>query len=94
MNTRDYKIYKDLKKENLRDNMTNLELVLNMLAETATTEISQKRKPKSFPENRQVAYEGGDIAGKARKSIESKTGKSVISELNYNKKQKHPRFKR
>ena len=65
--------------------MTNLELVLNMLAETATTEISQKREPKTFPENRQVAREGGGIAGNARKQIELKTGKSVISKLSFKK---------
>lgn len=59
LKTRDYKKHKDLKKENLRDNMTNLEIVLNMLAETATTEISKKREPKTFPENRKVAKEGG-----------------------------------
>ncbi len=80
--TRDYKKHKSLKKENLRDNMTNLELVLNMLAETATVEISEKRQPKNFPENRQVAREGGGIAGNARKEIESKTGKRVIVSSN------------
>jgi hypothetical protein len=79
LRTKDYKKYKDLKKENLRDNMTNLELVLNMLAETATTEISKKREPKTFPENRQVAREGGSIAGGARKKLEKKLGRSVIS---------------
>lgn len=63
--------------------MTNLELVLNMLAETATTEISQKRQPKTFPENRKVATEGGTIAGSARKQIEKKTGKRVITRKNY-----------
>jgi hypothetical protein len=62
--------------------MTNLELVLNMLAETATTEISQKRKPKTFPENKKVARVGGAIAGNARREIESKTGKKVITKLN------------
>jgi hypothetical protein len=82
LKTKDYKKHKDLKKENLRDNMTNLELVLNMLAETATTEISKKREPKTFPENRQVAREGGGIAGNARKQIESKTGKKVITSQN------------
>jgi len=82
LKTKDYKKYKDLKKENLRDNMTNLELVLNMLAETATTEISKKREPKTFPENRQVAREGGGIAGSARRQIEAKTGKSVITSKN------------
>jgi len=85
LKTKDYKKHKELKKENLRDNMTNLELVLNMLAETATTEISKKRKPKTFPENRQVAQEGGGIAGNARKQIEVKTGKSVISKLSFKK---------
>ena len=62
--------------------MTNLELVLNMLAETATTEISKKRKPKNFPENKNVAREGGTVAGNARVEIESKTGKKVISGKN------------
>lgn len=82
MTTKQYKSLKGLKKENLRDNMTNLELVLNMLAETATTEISQKRKPKTFPENRKVASEGGTIAGNARRQIESKSGKKVITKKN------------
>ncbi|OGY53997.1 MAG: antirepressor [Candidatus Buchananbacteria bacterium RIFCSPLOWO2_01_FULL_45_31] len=92
LKTKDYKKYKDLKKDNLRDNMTNLELVLNMLAETATTEISKKREPKTFPENRQVAREGGGIAGHARKQIEAKTGKPVISRLNFQKKQEQERL--
>lgn len=83
MKTRDYKEYKGLKKENLRDNMTNLELVLNMLAEASTTEISQVKQLKTFPQNRKVARQGGGIAGKARKAIESKTGKKVISKENY-----------
>jgi hypothetical protein len=83
--TKDYKKYKDLKKENLRDNMTNLELVLNMLAETATTEISKVKKPKDFPENRKVAVEGGSVAGNARKNIESITGKKVITGKNAQK---------
>jgi prophage antirepressor-like protein len=78
-----YKNLKDLKKENLRDNMTNLELILNMLAEASTTEISNVKEPKNFKENRQVAREGGSIAGVARKSIESKTGKKVINSNNY-----------
>jgi len=82
MSTKKYKNFKGLKKENLRDNMTNLELVLNMLAETATTEISQKRKPKTFPENRKVATEGGTIAGNARKQIEVKSGRRVITKKN------------
>ena len=79
LTTKQYKSLKGLKKDNLRDNMTNLELVLNMLAETATTEISQKRQPKNFPENKKVAREGGTIAGNARKEIESKTGRKVIT---------------
>ncbi len=79
MTTRQYKAFKGLRKENLRDNMTNLELVLNMLAETATTEISQQREPKTWNENKKVAREGGGIAGNARKQIEEKTGKKVIS---------------
>src|SRR3989344_2956281 len=83
MSTREYKDFKGLKKTNLRDNMTNLELVLNMLAETATTEISQKKEPKNFTENRKVAKEGGGIAGNARKQIEKKTGKRVISAYNF-----------
>ena len=82
LTTKQYKNLKDLKKENLRDNMTNLELVLNMLAETATTEISQKKQPKNFPENKGVAREGGTVAGHARKEIESKTGKKVITRKN------------
>src|SRR3989344_3741907 len=83
--TREYKKYKELKKENLRDNMTNLELILNMLAEASTTAISKKEQPKTFPENRQVAREGGGIAGNARKQIEDKTGTPVISKLNFQK---------
>lgn len=67
MTTKEYKQYKNLKKENLRDNMTNLELVLNMLAETATTEISENREPVGLEENKIVAREGGDVAGNARK---------------------------
>ncbi len=82
LTTKEYKKLKDLKKENLRDNMTNLELVLNMLAETVTTEISQKREPKNFEENRQTAREGGSVAGNARKDIEKKTGRKVITKKN------------
>ncbi|MFA6537143.1 MAG: Bro-N domain-containing protein [Patescibacteria group bacterium] len=84
MTTKEYKNLKNIKKENLRDNMTNLELVLNMLAETATTEISQKKVPKNLDENKVVAREGGSIAGNARKEIESKTGKKVITNKNAN----------
>ena len=79
--TKEYKDFKDLKKENLRDNMTNLELVLNMLAETSTTELSKKRRPKNLNENKIVARKGGAVAGKARKDLENKLGESVISPL-------------
>ena len=82
MTTKEYKKVKDLKKENLRDNMTNMELVLNMLAETATTEISQKRKPTRFDENKAVAQEGGSVAGAARRDIERRSGGKVISRKN------------
>jgi len=82
LTTKEYKQLKEIKKENLRDNMTNLELVLNMLAETATTEISDKREPKSLNENKIVAREGGSVAGHARQEIENKTGKKVITEKN------------
>lgn len=82
LTTKEYKDLKDLKKENLRDNMTNLELVLNMLAEATTTEISKEKKPKSFLENKKIAKQGGTIAGNTRKEIEEKTGKSLISPLN------------
>jgi len=77
-----YKSHKGLKKENLRDNMTNLELVLNMLAEATTTEISKEKKPKNFIENKRVAQQGGTIAGNTRKEIEAKTGKKVVTSLN------------
>ncbi|MEK7536312.1 MAG: BRO family protein [Patescibacteria group bacterium] len=86
LRTKDYKDYKNLKKENLRDNMTNLELVLNMLAETATTEISKTKKPDTFYKNRIVAKEGGDIAGRARKQIEVKSGRKVISKYRFGEK--------
>lgn len=68
--TKEYNKHKDLKKESLRDNMTNLELVLNMLAEASTTEISKEKKPKTFTENRKIAKQGGTIAGNTRKEIE------------------------
>ena len=80
--TKNYKKYKNLKKESLRDNMTNLELVLNMLAEASTTEISKEKKPKTFHGNRIIAKQGGTIAGNTRKEIEEKSGKKVITKLN------------
>jgi len=82
MNTRQYKNLKGLKKENLRDNMTTLELVLNMLAEATTTEISKTVEPETFKENQQVARRGGRIAGNARREIEADTGKPVITSQN------------
>ena len=79
MTTRQYKQYKGLKKENLRDNMTNVELALNMLAEASTTEISKQKNPCGFAESAKIAKEGGSVAKAARKQLESKTGKSAIS---------------
>lgn len=82
LSTRQYKKLKGLKKENLRDNMTTLELVLNMLAEATTTELSKTTKPATFSENRQVTQTGGAIAGNTRREIEATTGKPVISPQN------------
>jgi hypothetical protein len=82
---KEYKNHKDLKKENLRDNMTNLELVLNMLAEATTTEISKEKNPKSFIESKIIAKQGGTIAGNTRKEIEEKTGKSIVSNVSAKK---------
>ena len=81
MTTRQYKQYKGLKTESLRDNMTNLELVLNMLAEATTTEISKERKPRTIAANRAVAAQGGRIAGNTRREIEAQTGKRIVSPL-------------
>ncbi|MFC1638504.1 BRO family protein [Patescibacteria group bacterium] len=81
-NVKSYKKLKGLKKENLRDNMTNLELILNTLAEETTKEISKEKKPKDFDESKKAAKDGGSIAGTARKNIEQKTGKSVVSSKN------------
>lgn len=82
MNSREYKKLKGLHKENLRDNMSNLELVLNMLAEATTTEIAKKEKPQGLSANIRVAREGASVAGDARKKIESKTGKPVLTGRN------------
>ncbi|OOV28753.1 hypothetical protein BXU11_02060 [Flavobacterium sp. LM5] len=82
LSVKEYKNHKGLKKENLRDNMSNLELVLNMLAEATTTEISKEKKPKTFSENKKIANQGGTIAGNTRKEIEQKTGKKVVNKLN------------
>jgi hypothetical protein len=81
LSVKQYKNHKGLKKENLRDNMSNLELVLNMLAEATTTEISKEKKPKTFSENKKIAKQGGTIAGNTRKQIEEKTGKKVVNKL-------------
>ena len=82
---KDYKKMKGLKKENLRDNMSNLELVLNMLAEASTTEISKKQKPKGLDANKKVARKGGNAAKKARVEIEKQTGESIVNSKNAKK---------
>ena len=83
-NTKQYKAFKDLKRENLRDNMTNLELVLNMLAEASTTEISKDKTPVTFNEHKIVAQKGGKVAKAARVQLENTTGKKVVTKLNAN----------
>jgi BRO family, N-terminal domain len=85
LSIKEYKNLKELKKENLRDNMTNLELVLNMLAEATTTEISKEKKPVTFQQNKTIAKQGGTIAGNTRKEIEEKTGKKIISSISAKK---------
>jgi hypothetical protein len=80
--TKEYKVLKGLKKENLRDNMTNTELILNMLAEASTKDISVATNPKDFEESKIVAKQGGNVANVARMELEAKTGKKVVSELN------------
>ena len=82
LTVREYKYLKGLKKENLRDNMTDIELVLNMLAEVSTKAISQTRQPETFSQSKQIAKEGGTIAGDARENIEKRVGASVVSALN------------
>lgn len=84
LTVKDYKKVKGLKKQNLRDNMTNMELVLNMLAEATTTEISKQEQPDTFEQNQEIAKQGGEIAGTARRQIECKTGKSVVTAKNAN----------
>lgn len=80
--TKEYKVLKGLKKENLRDNMTNTELILNMLAEASTKDISEATNPKDFEESKKVAKQGGNVAKVARKELEAKTGKKVVTALN------------
>ena len=82
MTTREYKTHKDLKKENLRDNMTNTELVLNMLSEVAATDISIARQPSGFAESAAVAKEGAETAKIALEQLEQRTGKPAVSRLN------------
>ena len=82
MTARQYKQFKGLKKENLRDNMTNKELVLNMLAELSTKEISENNNPETFEDHKEIAFQGGEIARNARRELEAKTGRSVISSMN------------
>jgi hypothetical protein len=82
LSTKQYKELKNLKKENLRDHMTNLELVLNMLAEATTTEISKKKVPKTFDESKIIAKQGGTIAGNTRREIEAKTGNMIVTSKN------------
>ena len=85
LTTKKYKQYKGLKTESLRDNMTNLELVFNMLAEASTTEISKKENPQTFDDSKKIAQRGGKVAGVARKELEEQTGKKVVSPLNTKK---------
>jgi hypothetical protein len=85
LSVKEYKNLKDLKKENLRDNMSNLELVLNMLAEATTTEISIEKKPKTFSQSKTIANQGGTIAGNTRREIEAKTGKEIVSPVSAKK---------
>lgn len=87
--TKEYKILKGLKKENLRDNMTNTELILNMLAEASTKDISAATNPKDFEESKKVAKQGGNVAKVARKELEAKTGKNVVTSLNAKKSLNH-----
>ena len=82
MTASEYKKYKGLEKEDLRDNMTNIELILNMLAEASTTEISKAENPEGFKESQKVAVRGGNIAGNARKELEENTGRKVVSKSN------------
>jgi hypothetical protein len=83
--TKEYKVLKGLKKENLRDNMTNTELILNMLAEASTKDISQATIPEGFEDSKEVARQGGNVAKVARLELEARTGKKVVSPLNAKK---------
>jgi hypothetical protein len=85
LTTKEYKQFKGLKTESLRDNMTNLELVLNMLAEASTTEISQKTKPETLEQSKQAAHKGGKVANVARKELEAQTGQKIVNSSNAKK---------
>lgn len=85
MTTRQYKQFKGLRTESLRDNMTNLELVMNVLAEASTTEISKKEQPRTLAHSRQIAHRGGGVAGAARKELEAQTGQAVVSPVSAKK---------
>ncbi len=87
LTVKQYKDLKGLKKENLRDNMTNIELVLNMLAEVTTTAISKQENPQTFEENKKVARRGGSVAGDAKKRFEEETGKKAVSAINASNKE-------
>ena len=87
LSVKEYKKLKGLKKENLRDNMTNIELVLNMLAEVTTTELSQKEKPETFNQNKEIAKRGGKFAGETRQRYEKELGRKIISPTNASNKQ-------
>ncbi len=91
--TKEYKILKGLKKENLRDNMTNTELILNMLAEASTKDISEATQPKDFAESKKVAKQGGNVAKVAMKELEARTGKKVVSAMNAKKSLNHGKKK-
>lgn len=83
MTPSEYARFKQLKRENLRDHMTDLELIFSMLGEAATTEIARNRDAQGFPENKQAARAGGDVAGKARKDLEQRSGRKVVTSGNY-----------
>ena len=91
---REYKAFKELKKENLYDNMTNLELILNMLAEATTTEISKEKWPETFDENKEIARQGGTVAGNTRKELESKTGIQIVTKQNAKELKSQPEAER
>ena len=88
LSVKEYKALKGLKKESLRDNMTDLELVINMLAEVTTTAISQQEKPEGFEESRKVAKRGGNVAKVARENAEKELGHPIVSPLNASEKEK------